>query len=159
MREYVDFGNDFGYFALDWGCYDGKVREEEAQSTSGRPLVVVLSGLTASRMESYISQFFGKFCSIKSDWRIVLYNDRLFNNRIYMDPNRSILPANGYFHHNEDFRRVLEYLANKHKNSPIYAIGHSFGSNTLARYLGQCGSLGKDPLIQAGVLICCPFDF
>lgn len=30
VREYVDFGKEFGYFALDWGSYEGKITEVEA---------------------------------------------------------------------------------------------------------------------------------
>ncbi|CAD8146823.1 unnamed protein product [Paramecium octaurelia] len=159
VREYVDFGKDFGCFALDWGSYEGKISEKEAKMTEGKPLVVVLSGLTASRVEPYITNFFSKFCQNQSDWRIVLYNDRLFNNRIYLDPQRQILPQKGNFHHVEDFRRVLEYIAKQHNKSTIYAIGHSFGSNTLLKYLGMCGSNGTDPLIKVAVSVGNPYDF
>ncbi len=59
----------------------------------------------------------------------------------------------------EDFRRVLEYISDKYPTSPLYAVGHSFGSNTLARYLGVCGSNNKDCLIKAAACIANPFDF
>lgn len=59
----------------------------------------------------------------------------------------------------EDFRRVLEYIHNKYPDSPLYGIGHSFGSNTLIRYLGVCGSNNRDCLIKAAVSIANPFDF
>jgi predicted alpha/beta-fold hydrolase len=76
-----------------------------------------------------------------------------------MDPNRSILPSSRHFHHVEDFRRVLKYIVNKHNKSPIYAIGHSFGANTMMKYLGMCGSNGTDPLIKAAVSVGNPYDF
>jgi predicted alpha/beta-fold hydrolase len=59
----------------------------------------------------------------------------------------------------EDFRRVLEYIHKQYPDSPKYAIGHSFGSNTLTRYLGMCGSNNRDCLLQAAVSIGNPFDF
>lgn len=59
----------------------------------------------------------------------------------------------------EDFRRVLTYLKEKYPDSDFYAIGHSFGSNTLVRYLGMCGSSSIDTMIKAAVSICNPFDF
>ena len=46
-REYVDFGLDFGYFALDWAQYDGQLE-------NNGPLILMLSGLTASKIEPYI---------------------------------------------------------------------------------------------------------
>ena len=54
----MDFGLDFGYFALDWGFYEGKVSEESADKPDGKPIIIVLSGLTASKIEPYIVNFF-----------------------------------------------------------------------------------------------------
>jgi predicted alpha/beta-fold hydrolase len=54
---------------------------------------------------------------------------------------------------------VLKYIVNKHNKSPIYAIGHSFGANTMMKYLGMCGSNGTDPLIKAAVSVGNPYDF
>ncbi|KAM3127276.1 hypothetical protein pb186bvf_020605 [Paramecium bursaria] len=147
-REYVDFGLDFGYFALDWAQY-GQIQNDG-------PLILMLSGLTASKIEPYIINFTSHLCQCNR-WNIVLYNERLYNNREYLDPKRQALPSKGYYHPVEDFRRIVEYLAQKHKK--IYAVGHSFGSNTLMRYLGQCGSLNRDSLIYAAVSIANPFDF
>ena len=42
----------------------------------------------------------------------------------------------------EDFRRALETINKKNPDSAIYAVGFSFGSNILSRYLGICGSNG-----------------
>jgi hypothetical protein len=90
-REFIDFGEEFGYFALDWGYYEGVVKEEDADNVEGRPLVMVFSGLTASRIEPYIVKFF-RHALHRTEWRVVLVNDRLYNNRFYLDPKRSALP-------------------------------------------------------------------
>jgi len=54
---------------------------------------------------------------------------------------------------------VLYHIADNHKGSPIYVVAHSFGSNTLARYLGMCGSNNIDCRIRAAVCISNPYDF
>jgi predicted alpha/beta-fold hydrolase len=59
----------------------------------------------------------------------------------------------------EDFRRVLEVIHQNNRSSPLYAVGHSFGSNTLTKYLGNCGSTNRDCLLKAAVSIANPFDF
>jgi predicted alpha/beta-fold hydrolase len=65
--------------------------EEEADKPEGRPILVVLSGLTASKVEFYIVEFFGE-AVLNKRWRTVLYNDRLYNNRFFKDPERASLP-------------------------------------------------------------------
>lgn len=87
----MDFGEDFGYFALDWGYYDGVVDEKGADKPDGRPIMMVFSGLTASRIEPYIVNFF-RHALQNCDWRVVLVNDRIYNNRFYLDPKRCALP-------------------------------------------------------------------
>ena len=59
----------------------------------------------------------------------------------------------------EDLRRMVEHIHNTHPDSLLYAVSHSFGSNTLLRYLGICGANHIDPFIKAAVSICNPFDF
>jgi predicted alpha/beta-fold hydrolase len=59
----------------------------------------------------------------------------------------------------EDFRRVFLHLTEKYKDSDFYGIGHSFGANTLTRYLGICGSNKISSGFKACVSISNPYDF
>jgi predicted alpha/beta-fold hydrolase len=59
----------------------------------------------------------------------------------------------------EDFRRVLLHLKELHPSSPFYAVGHSFGANTLLRYLGICGSNNIPSRLEGAVSVSNPFDF
>lgn len=59
----------------------------------------------------------------------------------------------------EDLRRMVEHIHSTHPDSPLYAVGHSFGANTLMRYLGMCGANTMDTYIKAAVSVANPFDF
>jgi predicted alpha/beta-fold hydrolase len=67
---------------LDWGYIEGVLSPEEADKPDGRPIIVVLSGLTASKVEFYIVEFFAE-AALSKRYRIVLFNDRLYNNRFF----------------------------------------------------------------------------
>lgn len=165
-RTYVDFGLEFGYFAFDWGYYEGIVDENSADKPDGKPIIIVLSGLTASKIEPYIIRFF-KHATQNPGWRVVLINDRVYNNRFYIDPKRSALPSyvyyyimrTGYMCFVEDFRRLVEHIREKYPGSPLYAVGHSFGSNNLVRYIGICGANNISSHLKGAVSVCNPYDF
>jgi predicted alpha/beta-fold hydrolase len=67
--------------------------------------------------------------------------------------------SNGYMNYVEDFRRMVEHIHSSYPDSSLYAVGHSFGSNTLVRYLGMCGANNVDSPIKGAVSVCNPFDF
>ena len=58
----------------------------------------------------------------------------------------------------EDMKRVIWSIADKYPNSPLYAIGHSFGANTLTRYIGICCANKINTRLKAAVSVCTPFD-
>lgn len=56
-------------------------------------------------------------------------------------------------------RRLIEHISDKFADSPLYAVGHSFGSNTLVRYIGICGANKTSTRLKAAVSVGNPYDF
>lgn len=72
--------------------------------------------------------------ALKEGYTVVLYNDRIYNN---YEPKGRIFPREGYFSIVKDFENILSHIIQTHEGCNFYAVGHSFGANTLVKYLGS----------------------
>lgn len=90
----------------------------------------------------------------KAGYEVCLLNDRWYTNR---DSGRGVsLPEEGHFTFVEDYKRVIEVIAKQHAGYTFYAIGHSFGANNLAMYLGKYAA---ENIFKAAVCVSNPWDF
>lgn len=71
--------------------------------------------------------------ALKEGYTVVLYNDRVYNN---YEAKGRIFPKEGYCSIVKDFENVLSYIEQSYEGYNFYAVGHSFGANTLVKYLG-----------------------
>ena len=55
-----------------------------------------------------------------------------------------------------DFKITVDYLANKYKEYELYAIGHSYGANTLVKYLGL---YNQEKKIKVACSVANPYNF
>lgn len=90
--------------------------------------------------------------ALKEGYKVILFNERLYNN--YESKGR-IYPRSGYYDIVKDFEHFIEHLKTTHSNYDFYAIGHSFGANTLVKYLGT--HVTSNPF-KGAVSVGNPFD-
>lgn len=67
-----------------------------------------------------------------------------------------ILPEEGFLNPIEDFKAAVDFVKAKYPSHSIFAVGHSFGANTLVNYLGK---YKDEHPIKAAASIANPFDF
>lgn len=90
----------------------------------------------------------------RDGFEVCLLNDRFYTNR---DNGRGIsLPAKGNFKFVDDYKHILDYIKEQYKDYVFYGIGHSFGANTLTKYLGLYHA---ENIFSAAVCVSNPWDF
>jgi len=142
----------FSEEALDLPC-GGKVGMHWATHVTKTPVekknvvLIVLPGLTASAREPYVRNMAAE--GLDNGYEVVVYHNR--GNEVEM-----IIPEKGYYDPIIDFKCAVEFVKNKYPNHSIFAVGHSFGANTLVNYLGK---FKDDHGIEAAASIANPFDF
>ena len=124
---------------LDLDCVPAEV---------GRPILVVLHGLESS---SRAPQVHGMLqAAQRHRWRAVALNFRSCSG----EPNR--LRRSYHGGETTDVGWVIQRLADRYPNDPIYGVGWSLGGNVLLKYMGEAG--GAPPMLRAAAAISAPFD-
>nr|UXE46165.1 hypothetical protein Hi04_10k_c5801_00023 [uncultured bacterium] len=137
-RERIELP-DGDFLDADWIMADGL--------PVGRPIVVLLHGLTGSIESKYIR---GLLCSVREcGWRGVLMHFRGASG----EPNRL---ARGY-HSGEtgDIDYFVRLLKEREPSTPIATVGFSLGGNVLLKWLGE--QKERAPVVT-GVAVSVPFD-
>jgi len=131
-----------GKIGMHWASHITKIPVQEKNA-----VVIILPGLTASAKEPYVKNITSE--ALDNGYEVVVYHNR--GNAVEMT-----LPTNGYLNPFEDFKLAVEYVKAKYPEHKIFAVGHSFGANTLVNYLGR---YNQNNDIQAAASIANPFDF
>ena len=138
-REYI--GNEG--IVLDWIEYEGI-------ETKNKPIFIIFPGLTGGVNDAYVMNITDS--AIKNGFNVVIYQMRLLTNKFSLPNNKP------QFFLIEDIDFAIDSIRNKFGNNiKIYAIGFSYGSNQLVKYLGEKNY--KNKKISAAVSISNPFDF
>ncbi|KAL4493049.1 hypothetical protein ABPG72_003134 [Tetrahymena utriculariae] len=149
-KKYIDFG-DYGELRYDVAkLQDDSIIPIEKREKNKNTCLVILLGITASSQEPYVENMTAE--ALKEGYTVVLYNDRLYNN--YEDKGR-IFPREGYYSIEVDFEKTLSQIQKDFSGYNFYAVGHSFGANTLVKYLG---SHKNDNPFKGAVSVGNPFD-
>ena len=138
-REYI--GNEG--IVLDWIEYEGI-------ETKNKPIFIIFPGLTGGVNDAYVMNITDS--AIKNGFNVVIYQMRILNNKFSLPKNKP------QFFLIEDIDFAIDSIRNKYGNNiKIYAIGYSYGSNQLVKYLGEKNYINKK--ISAAISISNPFDF
>ena len=138
-REYI--GNEG--IVLDWIEYEGI-------PTENKPIFIIFPGLTGGVKDAYVLNIADN--AIRNGYNVAIYQMRILTDKVSLPKS-----GNKFFLIN-DIDYALDSIRNKFGNNiKIYAIGFSYGSNQLVKYLGEKNYLNKK--IFAAVSISNPFDF
>jgi len=133
---------DGGKIGMYWGSFvNDKKRNEK------RAVMIILPGLTASAREPYVKSIVAE--ALENGYETVVYHNR--GNEIELT-----LPNDGYFDPISDFKLAVDHVREKYPGYDLFAVGNSFGANTLVNYLGKYKG---EHHITAAASIANPFDF
>jgi predicted alpha/beta-fold hydrolase len=113
----------------------------------GRPLVVLLHGLTGSEDSFYVVN------AAKHLLDLGYHTVRL--NLRGAGPSRAFCREQYFIGRTSDFRRVLELLPEKLTRNGVAAVGYSLGGAMLLKFLGEDGPFSR---LVAAVTVCAPID-
>jgi predicted alpha/beta-fold hydrolase len=113
----------------------------------GRPLVILIHGLTGSEDSAYMRATARHMLS--RGYRVLRLNLRAAG------PSRATCGDIYYAGRSQDFRAVLQLLDPALNADGIFAVGYSLGGNMLLKFLGEEGT--SAPLIGAAS-VCTPVD-
>lgn len=113
----------------------------------GRPLVILIHGLTGSEASAYVRTTTRHLLSL--GYRVLRLNLRAAG------PSRTTCGDIYYAGRSQDFRAVLELLDPALTAGGVFAVGYSLGGNMLLKFMGEEGA--SAPLIGAAA-VCTPID-
>lgn len=114
---------------------------------TGRPLTIVIHGLTGSQESSYAVRM--TRCLLDAGERVLRVNLR------GAGPSRATCEGQYYAGRSQDFRSLLANLPARLKADGVRAVGYSLGGAMLLKYLGEEGH--SAPLLVAAV-VSAPID-
>jgi predicted alpha/beta-fold hydrolase len=121
--------------------------DRPAEPVDGRPLVILLHGLTGNEDSPYV---LAAACHLLDRGYTVL---RL--NVRGAGPSRSYCKEQYHVGRTADFRRVLALISDEFTKNGMVAVGYSLGGTMLLKYLGEEGSFSP---LRAAATICAPID-
>jgi predicted alpha/beta-fold hydrolase len=136
-------------FALNDGTGDVLLAmlDRPARPVSGRPLVLLIHGLTGSEDSLYIlSQ---ARLLLERGYRVLRVNLR------GAGPSRAACGGQYYAGRSQDFRALLTLLPNELSQDGLVAVGYSLGGAMLLKYLGE---EGKAAPLAAAAIVSAPID-
>ncbi len=136
-------------FALNDGSGDTLLAmlDRPSEAKPGRPLAILVHGLTGSEESLYIlSQ---ARLLLENGFRVLRLNLR------GAGPSRAVCAGQYYAGRSQDFRALLALLPEDLTKDGIVAVGYSLGGAMLLKYLGEEGSAA--PLAAAAV-VSAPID-
>lgn len=126
----------------------------QEDSTSEKPIVVIIHGLGGGSHESLIRDFAETIEKKTSGWGVVVINSR--------GCGRTKLTSGKLFNagSTNDIREVLQDFKKRWPNRPIYLVGFSFGGALTTNFLGEEGEKeNSESLVKAACTVGCPWDF
>jgi len=133
---------DGGKIGMYWGSFSNDQRRNDKKA-----VMIILPGLTASAREPYVKSIVAE--ALENGYETVVFHNR--GNEVELS-----LPSDGYFDPIYDFKLAVDHVREKFPDHQIFAIGNSFGANTLVNYLGK---YKDEHNITAAASIANPFDF
>ena len=121
--------------------------DRPAEPVTGRPLVILLHGLTGSEDSSYILKAARHL--LDRGYSVLRLNVR------GAGPSRAYCTEIYHVGRTADFRRVLSQIPDELTRNGMVAIGYSLGGAMLLKYLGEEGSFSP---LRAAASICAPID-
>ncbi|MBV8407310.1 MAG: alpha/beta fold hydrolase [Alphaproteobacteria bacterium] len=121
--------------------------DQPVTSKAGRPLVILVHGLTGGEDSLYILSMAHLMLSRGS--RVLRLNLR------GAGPSRPLCRQHYYAGRSQDFRAVLSLLPRELTRDGVVAVGYSLGGAMLLKYLGEEGD--ATPL-DAAATVCAPID-
>ena len=134
--------SDGGEFCLDW------ISDEGASINS--PICLYLPGITGHSRDDYIKSLVNTAIN-KLGARCVVFNNRGQGGCLLKTPRTSCVS------NTEDLTVAIEYIKTKFPDSPLMAIGISYGGIILGNYLADRNAQAKKYLIGA-MLISASFN-
>jgi uncharacterized protein len=117
------------------------------QPRPGRPLAILIHGLTGAEGSTYILSAAGAL--LERGYRVLRLNLR------GAGPSRATCGGQYYAGRSQDFRLLLELLPRRLTADGLVAAGYSLGGAMLLKYLGEEGA--ATPL-KAAASVCAPID-
>jgi predicted alpha/beta-fold hydrolase len=121
--------------------------DRPARPQPGRPLVILIHGLTGSQDSLYVLSQAGVLA--ECGHRVLRLNLR------GAGPSRAVCAGHYYAGRSQDFRELLSLLPAELSRDGVAAVGYSLGGAMLLKYLGEEGATA--PLLAAAS-ICAPID-
>lgn len=121
--------------------------DRPAEPTPGRPLVLLVHGLTGCENSSHILNAARHL--LGRGYRVLRLNLR------GCGASRRHCREHYHIGRTADFRRVLQQLPNDLTDNGVVAVGYSMGGAMLLKYLGEEGSFSP---LRAAATICAPLD-
>jgi hypothetical protein len=121
--------------------------DRPAQKIEGRPLVILVHGLTGCEDSVYMLSAARHL--LDCGYGVLRLNVR------GAGPSRPYCSELYHVGRTADFRRVLQQIPDELKADGIVAIGYSLGGSMLLKYLGEEGSFSP---LSAAASICSPID-
>jgi predicted alpha/beta-fold hydrolase len=121
--------------------------DRPAEPKPGRPLVIVIHGLTGAEDSPYIRSIAREM--LDGGHRVLRLNLR------GAGPSRPVCGGHYYAGRSQDFRALLEILTPDLMRDGVVAVGYSLGGAMLLKYLGEEGA--RTPLAAAAT-VSAPID-
>ena len=121
--------------------------DRPAKPVAGKPLVILIHGLTGSEDSAYI---LNTARHLLDGGHVILHL-----NLRGAGPSRPFCREHYFVGRTVDFRRVLTLLPPELAASGIMAVGYSLGGAMLLKYLGEEGSFSP---LRAAASVCAPID-
>jgi predicted alpha/beta-fold hydrolase len=121
--------------------------DQPAMAKAGRPLVILIHGLTGAEDSLYILSV--ARLMLESGSRVLRLNLR------GAGPSRGLCREHYYAGRSQDFRALLALLPRDLTHAGLVAVGYSLGGAMLLKYLGEEGA--ATPL-GAAAAVCAPID-
>jgi predicted alpha/beta-fold hydrolase len=117
------------------------------EEKSGRPLVILIHGLTGSEDSLYMVSQARQL--LERGYRVLRINLR------GAGPSRAVCGGQYYAGRSQDFRALLALLPKELTSDGVVAVGYSLGGAMLLKYLGEEGHAAA---LRAAVVVSAPID-
>jgi uncharacterized protein len=121
--------------------------DQPAEPVDGRPLIILLHGLTGDESSPYVLAAARHL--LDRGYPVLRLNVR------GAGPSRPYCKEHYHVGRTADFRRVLSQIPDELTSNGIVAVGYSLGGAVLLKYLGEEGSFSR---LRAAATICAPID-
>ena len=121
--------------------------DQPAEPVVGRPLVILLHGLTGDEASPYVVKAARHL--LDRGYAVLRLNVR------GAGPSRPYCKEHYHVGRTADFRRVIAQIPDDLTQNGMVAVGYSLGGAVLLKYLGEEGSFSS---LRAAATICAPID-